>query len=237
MLNVTYKCACACVWTFILLRLRLRTIFTLEYYLCVCVCIHACVCVCVCVCVCMQVCMCIMCIVLLVWMVVWCMSVLLFAYVCMLTPFWDTFCCWKTWQINTLVQLNSNFMIALYIYKITLSTLLMMVAYIQRKLLPFFFFFFIDVAVDAEKTRSRIVSQTVFEFVTSLFVCRGWGGGGGGGGGGGDNSVIRALDLWLKGHGVEFLLERQENFLLLGRFSVLTLILVSVPPLYYRSST
>ena len=67
----------------------------------------------------------------------------------------------------------------------------MMVAYIQRKLLPFFFlFFFTDVAVDAEKTRSRIVSQTVFEFLTSLFVC-----GGVGWGGGKDNSVVRALDL------------------------------------------
>ena len=92
----------------------------------VCVCIRACVCVCVCVCT--QVCMCIMCVVLLVWMVVWCMSVLLFAYVCMFTTFWDTFCCCKTWQIKNLNLKRS------YWHKIT-------------KLSDFFLFLFVFVSV------------------------------------------------------------------------------------------
>ena len=54
---------------------------------------------------------------------------------------------------------------------------------------------------------------------------------------GGDSSVVRAPDSWLKGRGFESLLERRENFLLQGRFSVLTLISVSVPPPCYHSST
>ena len=41
----------------------------------------------------------------------------------------------------------------------------------------------------------------------------------------------------LKGCGFESLLEQRENFHLQGRLSVLTLILVSVPPPCYRSST
>ena len=45
----------------------------------------------------------------------------------------------------------------------------------------------------------------------------------------GDSSVVRALDSWLKGRGFESLLKRQENFLLQGRLSVLTLISVTVP--------
>ena len=47
---------------------------------------------------------------------------------------------------------------------------------------------------------------------------------------GGDSSVVRAPDSKLKGRGFEYLLERQENFLLQGRLSVLTPISVSVPP-------
>ena len=39
----------------------------------------------------------------------------------------------------------------------------------------------------------------------------------------GDSSVVRVPDSWLKGHGFESLQERQENFLLQGRLSVLTL--------------
>ena len=55
--------------------------------------------------------------------------------------------------------------------------------------------------------------------------------------GGGDSSAVRAPDSWLKGRGFESLQEQQENFLLQGQLSVLTLISVSVPPLCYRSST
>ena len=51
-----------------------------------------------------------------------------------------------------------------------------------------------------------------------------------------DGSVGRAPDSWLKGHGFESQQEQQENFLLQGQLSVLTLISVSVPPLCYRSS-
>ena len=51
---------------------------------------------------------------------------------------------------------------------------------IYSKQTSFFLSFFTDVAVDAEKTRSRIVSQTVFQFIMSLFVCGGVGGGGAG---------------------------------------------------------
>ena len=53
----------------------------------------------------------------------------------------------------------------------------------------------------------------------------------------GDSSVVRVLDSWLEGPGFKSLWERRENFLLHGRLSVLTLILVSVPPPCYRSST
>ena len=52
-----------------------------------------------------------------------------------------------------------------------------------------------------------------------------------------DSSVVRALDSRLKGHGFESLHEQQDNFLLQGQLSVLTLISVSVPPLCYCSST
>ena len=55
--------------------------------------------------------------------------------------------------------------------------------------------------------------------------------------GGGDSSVVRAPDSWFKGRGFESLQERRENFLLQGRLSVLTLVSVSVPSPYYRSST
>ena len=51
-----------------------------------------------------------------------------------------------------------------------------------------------------------------------------------------DSSVVRALDSWSKGRRFESLQERQENFLLQGQLSVLTLISVSVPPPCYRSS-
>ena len=53
----------------------------------------------------------------------------------------------------------------------------------------------------------------------------------------GDSSVVKAQESSWKGRGFESLQERQENFLLQGQLSVLTLILVSVPPLCYRSST
>ena len=36
-----------------------------------------------------------------------------------------------------------------------------------------------------------------------------------------DSSLVRELDSWLKGHGFESLLERQEKFLLQGQLSVL----------------
>ena len=48
--------------------------------------------------------------------------------------------------------------------------------------------------------------------------------------GSGDSSVVRASDLRLKGPGFESWQEQQENFLLQGQLSVLTLISVSVPP-------
>ena len=54
--------------------------------------------------------------------------------------------------------------------------------------------------------------------------------------GSGDSLVVRASDLWLKGSGFKSQQERRENFLLQGQLFVLTLILVSVPPLCYRSS-
>ena len=53
----------------------------------------------------------------------------------------------------------------------------------------------------------------------------------------GDSSVVRAPDSRLKGRGFESPLERRENFLLQGRLSMVTLILVSVPPPCYCSST
>ena len=40
----------------------------------------------------------------------------------------------------------------------------------------------------------------------------------------GDSSVVRALDLWLKGRGFKSLQEQWENFLLQGQLFVLTLI-------------
>ena len=55
-------------------------------------------------------------------------------------------------------------------------------------------------------------------------------------------SVYRGVGIaqWLEcqthGHGFESWQERWENFLLQGQLSVLTLILVSVPPQCYRSS-
>ena len=48
--------------------------------------------------------------------------------------------------------------------------------------------------------------------------------------GSGDSSVVRASDLSSKDPGFKSLQERQENFILQGQLSVLTLILVSVPP-------
>ena len=51
-----------------------------------------------------------------------------------------------------------------------------------------------------------------------------------------NSSVVRTLDSSLKGRGFESLQEWRENFLLLGRLSVLNLIPVSVPPPCYRSS-
>ena len=55
--------------------------------------------------------------------------------------------------------------------------------------------------------------------------------------GGGDSSVVRAPNSWLKGRGFETLLGRRENFVLQCQLFVLTLILVSVPPPCYSSST
>ena len=46
-------------------------------------------------------------------------------------------------------------------------------------------------------------------------------------------SVVRATDLLSKGRGFE---SRRPNFLLQGHLSVLTLVSVSVPPPFYRSS-
>ena len=46
----------------------------------------------------------------------------------------------------------------------------------------------------------------------------------------GDSSVVRVPDSWLKGCGFKSLQQEQENFLLQGRLSVLTLISVSVHP-------
>ena len=55
--------------------------------------------------------------------------------------------------------------------------------------------------------------------------------------GSGDSSLVRASDPWLKGPGFESLQERWDNFLFQRQLFVLTLILVSVPPPCYRSST
>ena len=54
--------------------------------------------------------------------------------------------------------------------------------------------------------------------------------------GGGDSSVVRAPDLWLKGHGFESLQERRENFLLQGRLSVLTYFGIRSTPCYHSST-
>ena len=51
-----------------------------------------------------------------------------------------------------------------------------------------------------------------------------------------DRSVVRVLDLQLKGRGFESLQEWQENFLLQDQLFVLTLISVSVPFPCYSSS-
>ena len=48
--------------------------------------------------------------------------------------------------------------------------------------------------------------------------------------------MVQAPASWLKGHGFKSLQERWENFLLQGQLSVLTLILVYVPPSSYCSS-
>ena len=53
----------------------------------------------------------------------------------------------------------------------------------------------------------------------------------------GDSSVVRVPDLWWKGCRLKSQQEQWDNFLLWGQLSVLTLILVSVPPLCYCSST
>ena len=55
--------------------------------------------------------------------------------------------------------------------------------------------------------------------------------------GSGDSSAFRASGSRLKGPRFESWQEWQETFLLQGQPSVLTLILVSIPPLCYRSST
>ena len=49
-----------------------------------------------------------------------------------------------------------------------------------------------------------------------------------------NSSVVRAPHLWLKGCGFKSL---QENVLHQGQLSVLTLILVSIPSLFYHSNT
>ena len=48
--------------------------------------------------------------------------------------------------------------------------------------------------------------------------------------GSGCSSVVRAPDSWLKDRGFKSLLEQLDNFLLQDKLSVLTLILVSIPP-------
>ena len=55
--------------------------------------------------------------------------------------------------------------------------------------------------------------------------------------GAGDSSVFGASDSWSKGLRFKSRQERRENFLLQGQLSVPSLILVSVPPPCYRSST
>ena len=49
-----------------------------------------------------------------------------------------------------------------------------------------------------------------------------------------DSSVVRAPDLWLKGCGFKSLPERRDKIFLRGQLSVLTLILVSIPPPCYH---
>ena len=53
----------------------------------------------------------------------------------------------------------------------------------------------------------------------------------------GDSLVVRALDSWSKGPWFESPREQWENYLLHSQLSVLTLLLVSIPPLCYCSST
>ena len=79
-----------------------------------------------------------------------------------------------------------------------------------------------------------VFSLHVFCGVHNPFPCHPIGAGGAMGGG--DSSVVSVLDSSLKGWGSESLQEQQENFLQ-GQLAVLTLILVSVPPPCYRSST
>ena len=55
--------------------------------------------------------------------------------------------------------------------------------------------------------------------------------------GSGDGSVVRVLHSWSKGRRFESLQEQWDNFILQGQLSVLILISVSVPPLYYHNST
>ena len=52
-----------------------------------------------------------------------------------------------------------------------------------------------------------------------------------------DSSVVRVPASWSKGCRLESWREQQENFLLQGQLSVLSLVLVSVPLLCYPSST
>ena len=54
--------------------------------------------------------------------------------------------------------------------------------------------------------------------------------------GSGDSSVVRVPDLSSEGRGFESLQEQRDKFCLQGQLSVLTFILASVPPAYYRSS-
>ena len=91
-----------------MLCLRHRMIFYLGTLLisgCVCVCVYMHTHVCMCACVCTAVCMCI-CVFLVQNIAGWCMSVSLFAYVCMLTAFTRHFPCCKTWWIK---NLNLNY--------------------------------------------------------------------------------------------------------------------------------
>ena len=100
-----------------------------------------------------------------------------------------------------------------------------------------------DTAVLCKHDRYSMVWKTITELIHPLsiivlslflslfclfrFLCHFWG----------DSSVVWVPNSWLKGCKFKSLQEQQENFLLQGRLSVLTLILVSSPPPCYRSST